>query len=52
MQLLFERAATYIAAKRNLDTAKQLLKKYLESPLTPEHPPRTEAEKLLRQVGG
>jgi cytochrome c-type biogenesis protein CcmH/NrfG len=51
-QLLFERAATYISGKRNLDTAKQLLKKYLESPLTPNHPSRAEAEKLLRQVGG
>jgi tetratricopeptide (TPR) repeat protein len=39
-QLLFERAATYIDAKRNLDTARELLKKYLEAPLKPENPSR------------
>lgn len=51
-QLLFERAQTYIEGKRNLDTAKVLLERYLKSPLTPNDPPRYEAEKLLRQVGG
>jgi Flp pilus assembly protein TadD len=50
-RLLFERAATYIEAKRNLDQSKLLLKKYLEAPLTPDDPSRQEAEKLLRSTG-
>jgi Flp pilus assembly protein TadD len=51
-QLLFERAATYIEGKRNLETARTLLKRYLDSPLTPEHPSREEARRLLKQAGG
>jgi Flp pilus assembly protein TadD len=51
-KLLFERAAAYVNSKRNLDTARMLLKKYLEQPLTPDLPSRAEAEKLLRQAGG
>jgi tetratricopeptide (TPR) repeat protein len=50
--ILFERAATYVRAKRNLDEARALLKQYLASDLTPNDPPREEAEKLLKQVGG
>jgi Flp pilus assembly protein TadD len=50
-KLLFERAATYIETKRNTETAKLLLKRYLEAPLTPDDPPRTEAERLLKLVG-
>ena len=51
-QLLFERAATYIQTKRNLKEARELLKQYLKAPLSPENPPRAEAEKLLKQAGG
>jgi Flp pilus assembly protein TadD len=51
-KLLFERAATYIRAKRNLKEARELLQKYLEGPLTPENPSRAEAQKLLKQAGG
>lgn len=50
-KVLFERAATYIETKRNIDEAKVLLKKYLQSSLTPDDPPREEARKLLRQAG-
>jgi len=50
-RLLFERAASYIETKRNLPQAKLLLKKYLDAPLTPDDPPRQEAEKLLRSAG-
>lgn len=46
--VLFARAATYIEGKRNIDTARTLLRRYLQSPLTPDDPPRYEAEKLLR----
>jgi len=50
-RILFEKASVYIRNKRNLDTARALLKRYLESELTPDHPPRAEAEKLLREAG-
>ncbi|MBL8232494.1 MAG: tetratricopeptide repeat protein [Bryobacterales bacterium] len=50
-KLLFERASTYIETKRNMDTAKALLKRYLDAPLTPDDPPRSEAEKLLKLAG-
>jgi tetratricopeptide (TPR) repeat protein len=50
-RLLFERASNYIRAKKNLDEAKALLERYLRSPLTPDDPPREEAEKLLKQAG-
>ncbi|HYP14653.1 MAG TPA: tetratricopeptide repeat protein [Bryobacteraceae bacterium] len=49
-RLLFERAASYVRAKRNLSQAKSLLERYLRSPLTPDDPPRAEAERLLKQV--
>lgn len=48
--VMFERASTYIRAHRNIDLAKQLLKRYLTASLTPDDPPRREAEALLRQV--
>ena len=49
-KLMFERASTYIRSKRNIDTAKQLLKRYLDASLTPDDPPRRDAEELLKQV--
>lgn len=49
-RLLFERANTYIKAKKNLQVAKALLEQYLKSPLTPDDPPRAEAERLLKQI--
>lgn len=51
-KLLFERADTYIKTGRNLDRARDLLERYLNASLTPDDPPRREAEKLLRQVTG
>jgi len=50
--VLFEQASTYIRGGRNLETARELLKRYLESPLTPDDPPRRAAEQLLRQLSG
>jgi tetratricopeptide (TPR) repeat protein len=50
-RLLFERASNYIRAKKNLDEAKELLERYLNSPLTPDDPPRAAAERLLKQAG-
>lgn len=51
-KVYFARAHTYIQTKRNLDRAKDLLIRYLHSQLTPDDPPREQAEKLLRQVSG
>lgn len=49
-KVYFARARVYIEEKRNLDKAKDLLIKYLRSDLTPDDPPREQAEKLLKQV--
>jgi cytochrome c-type biogenesis protein CcmH/NrfG len=51
-KLMFARAQIYIQSKRNLDVARKLLKQYLSSALSPEDPPRADAEKLLKQVQG
>jgi tetratricopeptide (TPR) repeat protein len=51
-KLLYERAGTYIRSGRNLDKARELLKRYLEANLTPDDPPRQEAKRLLQQVSG
>ena len=44
----FARAGIYVEQKRNLDRARALLMKYLGSDLTPDDPPREQAEKLLQ----
>jgi cytochrome c-type biogenesis protein CcmH/NrfG len=51
-RVYFARARTYVEQRRNLDKAKELLIKYLQSDLTPEDAPREQAEKLLRQASG
>ena len=51
-KVCFARAGVYIEQKRNLDRAKVLLIKYLQSNLTPDDPPREKAEKLLREASG
>jgi cytochrome c-type biogenesis protein CcmH/NrfG len=51
-KLMFAKAELYIKGKRNLDVARELLKRYITSVLTPEDPPRADAEKLLKQVQG
>src|SRR5579885_2290354 len=50
-KLMFERAHTYIKSQRNLPQARELLEKYIQSQLTPDDPPRTEAENLLKKLG-
>jgi cytochrome c-type biogenesis protein CcmH/NrfG len=50
-RLLYARAETYIKSGRNIETARSLLKRYLAEPLSPDDPPRQDAEKLLRQAG-
>ena len=51
-QLLYARADTYIKYGKNMELAKELLKRYLNLKLTVDDPPRWDAEKLLRQVQG
>jgi Flp pilus assembly protein TadD len=48
-KLLYERAETYIRNGRNLDLARELLQRYMNSSLTADDPPRSDAQKLLRQ---
>ncbi len=50
--VLFARAKTYIEQRRNPEQARNLLRQYLASSLTPNDPPRAAAEKLLRQATG
>lgn len=51
-RVMYARASTYIETGRNIETARELLEKYLASPLTPDDPPRSDALKLLHQVSG
>jgi tetratricopeptide (TPR) repeat protein len=50
-KVMFAEADAYIKSGRNLDAARQLLKRYLSSTLTPDDPSRAEAQKLLKQAG-
>jgi tetratricopeptide (TPR) repeat protein len=50
-RVLYARASIYIESNRKLDEARELLKRYLKSNLTPDDPPREEAEKLLKHAG-
>ncbi len=50
-RVMFDRAATYIHEDRDLGTARQLLERYLQAPLTPEDPPRVRAEAMLKKLG-
>jgi len=51
-KLIYARADTYIQQGRNLETARKLLKRYLQAQLTPDDPPRAAAEKLLKKASG
>ena len=51
-KLMYAKADLYIKHKRNLEVAKEIAKAILELDLTPEDPPRSQAQKLLRQVQG
>ena len=50
--VIFAQARTDIENHRNLDQARKLLQTYIHSTLTPDDPPREEAEKLLKRAGG
>jgi Flp pilus assembly protein TadD len=51
-RVAFAEARVDIENHRNLDQARKLLQDYLHASLTPDDPPRQEAEKLLRHAGG
>jgi tetratricopeptide (TPR) repeat protein len=51
-RVVFAKASTYIEAHRNLDVARELLKRYMSMDLQPEDPPKAEAARLLRQAHG
>jgi Flp pilus assembly protein TadD len=51
-RVAFAEARTDIENHRNLEQARALLNTYLHASLTPDDPPREEAEKLLRRSGG
>jgi len=51
-KLLYAKADLLIKQGRDLNTARDLLKRYLSMSLTPDDPPRSEARKLLRQAQG
>ncbi len=51
-RIAFARAKIDVEHKRKLDEARQLLKKYLESTITPDDPPKEAAQKLLQQAQG
>lgn len=49
-KVMFAKAHSYIEQNRNLDEAKALLQRYLQSNLSPDDPPREEARQLLKQA--
>ncbi len=49
-RVLFYRAEAYVEDRRNLETARGLLERYLHLPLTPDDPPRGRAEALLEKT--
>lgn len=51
-KVLFARAEFYVQTRRNPQEARRLIEQYLQSPLTPDDPPREEARKLLERIGG
>jgi len=48
--VLFSRAESYIQQQRNLNDARQLLERYLNTQLNPDNPPRSRAEQLLKKI--
>jgi tetratricopeptide (TPR) repeat protein len=51
-QVLFAWASVLVKQKRDLPQAKTMLEKYMQASLTPDDPPKHEARRLLKEVGG
>ena len=49
--VIYERASAYVHSGRNLDEARRLLRRYLQAPITPSDPPKSDAESMLRKMG-
>lgn len=52
VKVWFAQAKAWVRSRRNLESARTLLRRYLSSRLTPDDPPRKEAERLLGQMEG
>ncbi len=50
-RVIYERASAYVHSGRNLDEARRLLHRYLQAPITPSDPPKSDAESMLRKIG-
>jgi len=50
-RVIYERASAYVKSGRNLDEARKLLQRYLQAPITPSDPPKSDAQSLLRKIG-
>jgi tetratricopeptide (TPR) repeat protein len=50
-RIIYERASAYVHSGRNLEEARRLLRRYLQAPVTPSDPPKSDAESLLRKIG-
>jgi tetratricopeptide (TPR) repeat protein len=51
-QVLFAWASVLVKQKRDLPQAKTMLETYVHASLTPDDPPKNEARRLLKEVGG
>lgn len=51
-QVWYAKADTLIRQKRNLEEARRLLERYLQSSITPDDPPKNDAQRLLKQAAG
>ena len=51
-EVVYARASALLEAKRDLPEARRLFRRYLTMALTPDDPPRRDAEKLLREAKG
>jgi tetratricopeptide (TPR) repeat protein len=51
-QVLFAWASVLVKEKRDLGQAKSMLERYMEASVTPDDPPKQEARRLLKEVGG
>jgi tetratricopeptide (TPR) repeat protein len=49
-KVLYHRAEVYVNTHRNLGQARKLLEQYLQSTLTPDDPPREQAQALLKKI--
>jgi tetratricopeptide (TPR) repeat protein len=51
-QVWFAWASVLVKQKRNLGDARTMLQKYMRASITPDDPPKEEARRLLKEVGG